>query len=47
MKPSVREYFNGEYTVQELRGFKLYSWQCRLLNLFGGNFNDYKVYFRN
>lgn len=46
MKASVREYYNGSYTVQELRGFKLYDWQRTLLNKFGGNFPEHKLYYR-
>jgi hypothetical protein len=46
MKPSIREYHNGNYTVQELRGFKLYEWQRNLLNYFGYSFPEDKLYFR-
>jgi hypothetical protein len=47
MKPSVREYWNGYHTVQEIRGYKLYEWQRSLLNYFGGNFPEHKVYCRS
>jgi hypothetical protein len=46
MKASVREYYNGSYTAQELRGFKLYDWQRNLLNTLGGNFPEHKLYFK-
>lgn len=47
MKPSIREYYNGQYTVQELRGYILYNWQRNFLNFFGGNFHQHRVYFRS
>ena len=45
MKPSIRE--DMETGIQTLRGFKLYEWQRKLLNYFGGDFPRDQVYFQS
>jgi len=45
MKPSIRE--DSETGIQTLRGFKLYEWQRKLLNYFGGDHPEHRVYFRS
>lgn len=47
MKPSVRDFYNGQFVEQQIRGYKLYDWQRALLSRFSDKHTQQRVYFRN